>query len=387
MPHTNSWLCIYAIAQLGKPYVFGAHGHFEKSTKQKYKQKNFTTSSDFYDNPYYGKSVKVHDCAGLVLGAMMCDTVDGKPTGSEPIYGGATSQYNYNCKSKSTSMSNFPKKPGTLVFHDASGTKTHVGIYVGTFVDLNGDKHENTVVEAQGSDWGVVYSSISAAKWNAWGQLTKCDIDTSETTVFDARTLNATGLIGNVQLNIETRNMYPFVATIPQGSNPKLEYGKIKDARISAMMFFGGELYDDIHIEKRSYVNPYLENQVHHCDNAGLPYALYVNVRAKTDIEADLECRTLYYIVSRYSPKLGLWLSLKFNNSKAQNDKIIEIYYKYFEQWGLSARCGLYVTPSQLDKISWDNFQDRFYLWMIQPMKVDTIDDELLQPEMFEVPD
>jgi len=104
-------------------------------------------------------------------------------------------------------------------------------------------------------------------------------------------------------------------------------------------------------------------------------------------IEADAECRALYYIISRYSPTLGLWLSLQMHNQTEINNDILDVYYKYIDNWGLRARCGLYVTPSQLSRISWNKYQDRFYLWMIDKMPVADIDDELLQPEMFEVPD
>jgi hypothetical protein len=181
--------------------------------------------------------------------------------------------------------------------------------------------------------------------------------------------------------------MSPFIATVLQGQNPKLDYNKIQEARISAMMFYGGELYDESHKQKSTYVNPYLNEQVSQCDNAGMPYALYVNVRSRNVIEADLECRTLYYIISRYPPSLGIWLSLQINNTVDINNYIMEIYYKYAEKWGLKDRIGLYVNETELAKITWDKFKDKFYLWMIKPMIVTTIDDELLQPEMFEVPD
>ena len=185
---------------------------------------------------------------------------------------------------------------------------------------------------------------------------------------------------------IQTQSMKPFVATIPEGSNPKLDYNKLKEARISAMMFFGGSLYDAGH-NKRTYANPYLANQVQLCNNAGLPYALYVNVKSKSEIEADEECRALYYLVAQFPPSLGLWLSIKTNNTKEMNDKIIEVYYRYIEKWGLKARCGLYLTESQLATITWNSFKDRFYLWEIKSMDVSKVDDELLQPSMFEVPD
>lgn len=186
---------------------------------------------------------------------------------------------------------------------------------------------------------------------------------------------------------IKTGSMQPFVATVLPGNNPKLDYTKIRSARISAMMFFGGELFDASHSKKSKYINPYLANQVQQCNSAGLPYALFVNVRARTEIEADEECRTLYYVVSEFSPKMGLWLSIQTNNSVEVNDKILEVYYRYINKWGLKSRCGLYLTATQLSKITWNTFKDRFYLWEISPMDVSKVDDELLQPEMFEVPD
>ena len=186
---------------------------------------------------------------------------------------------------------------------------------------------------------------------------------------------------------IKTESMQPFVATVLPGNNPVLDYAKIRAARISAMMFFGGELYDTSHKKKSVYVNPYLSDQVKRCDNAGLPYAIYVNIRAKTEIEADEECRTLYYVISQFSPKMGLWLSVKTNNSVAINDKILEVYYRYIDRWGLKARCGLYLSAEELSTITWNSFKDRFYLWQIAPMDVSKVDDELLEPEMFEVPD
>ena len=390
MPKTNSWLCIYAIAQLGKPYRMGTYGEFERSIQTTLKQQDFTSTSDWYTNPNYNQSVKTHDCSGLPLGALMCDTVDASPTGNEPIYHGSTSQYKEDClpRQRANSMKTFPYIPGTLVFVKGDGdVKTHVGIYVGTFIDLNGDVHKDAVVEAKGRDYGVVYSDVSASKWSAWGQLRICEIDTTKDTTFDARTLTATGLPSNVSVNLEVMNMKPFIATIPTGSNPKLDYGALKDARVSGMMFFGGEYYDIIHLKKKSYVNPNLSGQVQQCNNAGLPYAIYVNVRATSQIEADAECKTLYYVISRYSPQLGLWLSLEFGNDIELNNSIIEIYYKYMEEWGISARCGFYVTEKQLSKITWGKFQDRFYLWLIKSMDVNKIDDELLDPEMFEVED
>lgn len=388
MPNTNSWLCMYAIAQLGRPYWFYCKGQI--STPELYASN--VKPSYTYNNYMDQLGVKVHDCSGLVLGALTCDDVNGIPSGANPTEHRATSQYYNSCSPKGRSMSTFPKNPGTLVFTTKGDKKSHVGIYVGSFIDLDGVTHTDMVVEAKGHDYGVVATPVSDKKWDCWGQLKFCARDTDSNTVFNAREIlgmaedNSKVVTVETSLEIETKNMMPFVATVLAGQNPTLDYKKIRDARISAMMFYGGQLYDQSHIEQ-TYTNPYLQKLTQQCNNAGLPYALYVNVRARTMIEADKECRALYYMISRYSPKLGLWLSLQTGASKDTNNKILEVYYNYIEKWGLKARCGLYVTSKQLDTITWTTFQDRFYLWMIEPKDVSEVDDELLQPEMFEVPD
>lgn len=390
MPRTNSWLCTYALGQLGRPYWYGTYGQI--STTSLY---NGTVRPSGYSYNDYKKQlgVKVHDCSGLVLGALMCSSINGKPSGSAPIAHGATSQFNGNCSKKSNSMSNFPYIPGTLVFTKNGSKKSHVGIYIGTYIDKNGSKHTNTVVEAMGHKWGVVTSQLSNKKWNAWGQLKCCTVNTTKGMIFTigadpgAKSTTVSNNSNNTSVVIETKNMRPFVATIPQGTNPNIDYIKLKAARVSAMMFFGGELYDSGHKQK-TYINPYLESQVSKCNDAGLFYALYVNVKARTVIEADAECRTLYYVISQFSPALGLWLSIQSDQSVEVNNAILEVYYKYINQWGLKARCGLYVTPTQLSKITWNSFKDRFYLWMIDDsVDVTSLGNKILQPSLFEVPD
>ena len=388
MSNTNSWLCIYAIAQLGKPYWYGTSGQISSielytgTTQPALKRDNLS----FYTNYNDQLGVKVHDCSGLILGALTCTDVDVAPSLPAPIIHQAEAQYRSNCTNKSPTIGNFPKIPGTLVFHtNSKGIKNHEGVYVGKFIDKDGNTHENAVVEAMGHQYGVTTSLITDPKWDSWGQLDCCNIDTTIDVVFDARTT----VISNVEttaVSINTASMRPFVATVTPYQYVDIDYNQIKNARISAMMFFGGELYDASHREV-VYRNPHLSKLVSACNNAGLPYALYVNIRARNAIEADKECKVLYYVISEFSPKLGLWLSLQNNNATPLNNDILEIYYRYIDRWGLKARCGLYLTKDQLSKITWNRFKDRFYLWLIDPMKVEDVDDELLQPEIFEVPD
>lgn len=379
MPLTNKWLCLYAIAQIGRPYWYGTWGQL--ATKEVYAS-CVTTNGYTYSDYQSQLNIKVHDCAGLVLGALMCDNVNGEPKGTMPIYHGSTSQFYYDCNVTSNTLDDFPYTPGTLVFISSGGTKTHVGIYIGNFIDSSGEFHEDIVVEAKGHDYGVVTSNVHNSVWDSWGQLECCTIDTSKGQVFDARTI----VVSTGSVSINAKNTKPFVATLPPDASSSPNYDKLKGARVSAMMFYGGELYDNSHY-KKIYMNVNLPTLVKECNASGMPFGLYVNVRAKNDIEADEECRALYYILAHYPPILGIWLSLKTNNTKSANNSILEVYYKYIDKWGLGQRCGLYIDEYKLSTIDWTSFQDRFYLWLIKPMVASSVDDELLNPSMFEVPE
>lgn len=394
MSKTNSWLCTYAVAQLGKPYKMGYKGTFKKCTQKKYRQykHKLTGENDWHKNPYYGEEVKYHDCAGLVVGAVTCSGVNSKPHVKKnkkgqllyPISGGASSMWENNCKNKHTTMLGFDKIPGRLVFEfNTKKNKdkykfSHVGIYVGTFKDNTGT-HKDAVIEALGKNFGVVYSSVSNKKWGAWAQLSCCEEDTHEGQVFSNAAVNPQSLI-------KVNAIDPYIATIGP-KDVSVDYKKLKENKVSAMMFNAGSLFDAGHKQK-IYKNPYLDSQVKKCEEANLPYALYADVRAKNEIDADAECRALYYILATFSPKLGIWLHIMDDHGLATNDKIIDVYYKYIEKWGLKARCGIYIEKSKLSTISWSKYQDKFYLWAIDKMTdFKKVENKLLQPSMFEVPD
>ena len=212
------------------------------------------------------------------------------------------------------------------------------------------------------------------------------DIDnTSESTSTSTSDTSTTtnGKVGKDAINASAT--LPFIASLPPSATESPNYASLKAARVGAMMFFGGELFNNYH-SKKVYMNPSLDRLVKQCNEAGMPYGLYVNVRARNEIEADEECRALYYVVAHCPPILGVWLSIQAMNTVSTNDSILEVYYKYLTKWGLGQRCGLYVDEYQLANISWYNFQDRFYLWMIKSLDASEVDDELLDPEMFEVP-
>lgn len=184
----------------------------------------------------------------------------------------------------------------------------------------------------------------------------------------------------------------PYVVTLAPNVE-KVDYVELINARVSAAMFCAGWLYDDYyrgHVPRKEYINPHLNAQVVECQAAGLPYALYAIVRAKNRIEADAECKKLYYVISKYPPQLGLWLYLDMHNSPPSvNEEILDCYYKYITDWGLSSKCGLYLDKSRMHQIDWNKYQYKFYLWLEDHITdqhtLDTINDNVLKSDFFEV--
>lgn len=423
MPLTNSWLVTYAIAQLGKPYVWGAYGQFQVSERQSY-----TEGLNKGANPYYNQSVKVHDCSGLVYAALCCDTISGVPdTSKAPIAHLAQTQFSSHCSQKgpiaSIDVTTLP--PGTLVFKGEIDNIYHVGVYVGP-ITWKGTTYQNGVVEAMGKAYGVTISNVSNWKW--WGQLDCCEVNTSSTnmsmiqvptygtssdtpSIYNQNSGTAT-VSGETVSNVEWTqtgtdpwgnpigysytsgaNFTPFIATVSPNAK-KVDYAALKSAKVSAMMFCAGWWYDNYnagHIHRKEYINPHLEDQISECTSAGLPYALYAIVRAKNEIEADEECKRLYYVISKFPPGLGLWLLLDMHNQRAPinvNEKVLDRYYRYIYDWGLSAKCGLYMDKSRMYQIDWNKYQNKFYLWLqdhVDQHTLDTINDKVLKSEFFEV--
>lgn len=190
----------------------------------------------------------------------------------------------------------------------------------------------------------------------------------------------------NQVINLHPEVLTPYIAILDEYPTT-IDYHRLRESKVSGMMFCAGALYDDIH-NSRTYTNPYLRSQVAACDIAGLPYGLYCKVRARTHIEADAECKALYYVLDAYPPKLGVWLAMETGSATHINDDIINLYHDRLTSWGFANNCGLYVTPTQLSHISWNRWEDKFYLMEIDhDVDLSTLDNQILTPEMFEVPD
>ena len=133
-------------------YIWGKRGQVWTQANQDAATRDITVK---YGQKWVGR--KVADCSGMLVWAY-------KRFGASIYHGSDTIWRKY------TSMTGRVEgtlsiRPGTAVFMENDGKRTHIGLYVG-----NGK-----VIEAQGTRTGVVESDIS--RWDEWGQLTDVDYE------------------------------------------------------------------------------------------------------------------------------------------------------------------------------------------------------------------
>ena len=155
-------------------YVWGGSGGLWTASDQKTKvnymvskygtswQKNSEAKEDnYYMTAMYGEKWIGHhvaDCSGLFRWAMNQFKIY-ISHGSNAIWKSYCSAKGNLSGGKRTDGKTL--LPGTAVFTDHNGNKSHIGLFIG------GGK----VIEASGVQAGVCMSNVSASKWKCWGEL------------------------------------------------------------------------------------------------------------------------------------------------------------------------------------------------------------------------
>ena len=128
---------------------------------ENWKKNSDAKADDYYSAALYGSKWIGHtvaDCSGLFRWSF-------KQLGSD-IAHGSNSIWSRYCKAKGRlsggkRTDGKPLLPGTAVFTGTDATKPHIGLYCG----------DGKVIEASGTQAGVVTSNINATKWKYWGEL------------------------------------------------------------------------------------------------------------------------------------------------------------------------------------------------------------------------
>ena len=153
MSITNKQLVEYVKGQIGRPYWFGCFGQKSNASLLTAKRKQYPS---YYEDADFALQFgqKVHDCGGLIKGAIFCDAaIDAVPKYSSKY--DVDSDTMLNQCSESGAIGTLPEIEGVLVFK-----KGHVGVYIG------GGK----VVEARGHKYGVIESNLGDMPWTNWGK-------------------------------------------------------------------------------------------------------------------------------------------------------------------------------------------------------------------------
>ena len=143
-------------------YIWGKSGQVWTQRDQANASREMTVK---YGAKWIGHVVA--DCSGLFRWAY-------KQFGLE-IAHGSNLIYNGHCKArgrfaKGKRSDGVELKVGTALFTGTDGDRGHIGLYIG------GGK----VIEAAGTQQGVIMSESSAGKWTWWGELTLVDYEQDE---------------------------------------------------------------------------------------------------------------------------------------------------------------------------------------------------------------
>ena len=139
----------------GWGYIWGTSGQVWTQRDQNNASREMTVK---YGSKWIGKTVA--DCSGLFRWAY-------RQLGTDCAHGSNSIFKNY-CTLKGTLKAGKRTdgqelKPGTAVFTGDAQEHGHIGLYIG-----NGD-----VIEARGTQYGVVKTKITDSRWTYWGELSE----------------------------------------------------------------------------------------------------------------------------------------------------------------------------------------------------------------------
>lgn len=195
-----------------------------------------------------------------------------------------------------------------------------------------------------------------------------------------------TALLGQLreQSLISMQNTKPYVAKI-DAKVKNLDYKMLEKYGVLGIMLDAGQRYDPKH-RLVDYRNERIYSQTEDVLKAGFPHAYIYTTRARNEDEVREEAYWLYFVVSKYPPKLGIWLHCEFDVTSSTAKKLVDKWYDYFVEWGLKAKCGLYCTKKQADLVGWPEQSTYMLLWLEGDLQnARCPDEEILVPSFFKI--
>lgn len=189
------------------------------------------------------------------------------------------------------------------------------------------------------------------------------------------------------QSTVAVKSIKPYVLQ-PASNMLNVDYAMMKQLGVVGVMLDAGQRFNENH-ELVEYRTATIYKQTLEVNYANLPHAYIYTTRARSSQDVKEEARWFYYVVSKYPPKLGVWLHCRFDKASSSDaQSFVDEWYNYFVKWGLKSKCGLYATKKQASKIGWPAQCAYMPLWLEGEFS-DSVcpDEELLTPSFFKLDD
>ena len=185
-----------------------------------------------------------------------------------------------------------------------------------------------------------------------------------------------------LQSVISIKSIHPYVIQ-PAPNELNINYDALRDQGVIATMLDAGERFNAKH-ERVKYRTETIYKQSEEALKAKIPHSYIYTTRAKDVKEVREEAYWFYFVVSKYPPKLGIFLKCQFDVEDKTAEDLVERWYEFFVDWGFKSKCGLYCTKEQAKKIGWPKQCKYLPMWLGGEM-TDTVcpDSELLTPSFF----
>lgn len=186
------------------------------------------------------------------------------------------------------------------------------------------------------------------------------------------------------QSTVALKNIKPYVVQ-PSPTELNVNYIALKELGVIGVMLDAGQRFNAKH-EKVTYRTDNVYAQTLEVKASTLPHGYIYTTRAQSEADVKEEAYWLYFIISKYPPKLGIWLRCKFDVSDSIAQELVERWYRFFVEWGLKSKCGLYATSKQAKKIGWPKQCAYMPLWLEGQLTENVCpDEEILTPSFFKM--
>lgn len=187
--------------------------------------------------------------------------------------------------------------------------------------------------------------------------------------------------------NFDYTKLKPYVITLTRNSSVDVSYHTMIKSGVSGVVVEAGYLYEaSTHKVVNNFRNPLAYDQAQKALDSGLPIGWMMYARASNVVEANSEIYQLSFPIRKYSPMLGVWLSLELNGQSRQaNDLILDKYRDELTRLGLKGKIGIRATKDSIKTVTWSDKQHDWNLWLVEHVSKTSEIEQLLDPKFFDM--